>query len=418
MPYSFISILSVAPVDNATNVPVTTNITVVFDKAMDVDSLNSTTMFLRDASGNSVATTISYDNLTKTATINPDVDLAGSTEYRLTILGGEYGVKTIIGETMFETEYRTFTTEAVSTSPDTGDGGTTDPEPTPTEPTPTLLFEVVDTYPQNNSVHITPEYIKILFTSEVDINTATHDSVYLLPKGKPEELTQIHLLTEFAPSKSILDPTNNPITLEANNKVVSIQLNEGDIQNNTEYTVVVRESLSSIDGTALGESYAFHFYSTLTPFYGDATQVKNDLRQVLRNIPENVLYYYIHDVSVYVDDILSQRGVNIDLTQSIPNYIKQFVRFQVGYDLFLNAYISNADSSGSTRTLGDLTISKESGSSDVTKLLKEFKDRIKPWLDQLHGHTNRGYASPGQVVRGENGDPYPDFFARTEFREL
>jgi hypothetical protein len=54
----------------------------------------------------------------------------------------------------------------------------------------------------------------------------------------------------------------------------------------------------------------------------------------------------------------------------------------------------------------------------MTKLLRELKDRIKPWLDQLHGRTNRGYASPGVVVRGENIETYPDHLARIDFTDL
>jgi hypothetical protein len=127
------------------------------------------------------------------------------------------------------------------------------------------------------------------------------------------------------------------------------------------------------------------------------------------------------DVSQYAYNIVSQVDGFSEEDYSggkAPYYVHQYVRYQSAYDLLLNAYIQQSSGSGKSISLGDLSVDGSSDMADITALLGSFKNRIKTWEDQLHGHHNRGYAKPTTVVKGETGSPYPDFLTRAEFVEL
>jgi hypothetical protein len=74
--------LSVSPLNNATDVAVTTNLTATFNVSM--TNVNSATFTLRSPSG-AVAGTVTYNTATRTATFDPASDLANSTRYTATL---------------------------------------------------------------------------------------------------------------------------------------------------------------------------------------------------------------------------------------------------------------------------------------------------------------------------------------------
>jgi hypothetical protein len=79
------------PAVGATGVSRTAAITVTFDRAMDPATINSTTFFLKDSSGNVVAATVTYDASTNTATLTPVSPLSLAATYNVWLLGGSSG---------------------------------------------------------------------------------------------------------------------------------------------------------------------------------------------------------------------------------------------------------------------------------------------------------------------------------------
>jgi hypothetical protein len=69
----------------------TAAITVTFDRAMDPATINSTTFFLKDSSGNVVAATVTYDASTNAATLTPVSPLSMAATYNVWLLGGSSG---------------------------------------------------------------------------------------------------------------------------------------------------------------------------------------------------------------------------------------------------------------------------------------------------------------------------------------
>jgi hypothetical protein len=92
------TVTSVAPANGATNVVPAANVTVTFDEDMDAASITDSTFTLvRQGQTTPVAATVSYDSATKTATLNPDADLAQKASYTATVKGGAGGVTDVSG---------------------------------------------------------------------------------------------------------------------------------------------------------------------------------------------------------------------------------------------------------------------------------------------------------------------------------
>lgn len=75
------AVLTFAPTNFATSVPVDSVVTATFSEAMNAATLTNTTFTLTDATGAAVVGAVSYDVPTKTATFTPGANLATSTEY-------------------------------------------------------------------------------------------------------------------------------------------------------------------------------------------------------------------------------------------------------------------------------------------------------------------------------------------------
>ena len=80
-------ITSETPVSGATGITTNTEVTATFNEAVQASSISSSNYQLRDAAGNLVPVTVSYDSSTKTATLAPSSPLANSTTYTASISG-------------------------------------------------------------------------------------------------------------------------------------------------------------------------------------------------------------------------------------------------------------------------------------------------------------------------------------------
>jgi hypothetical protein len=278
-----------------------------------------------------------------------------------------------------------------------------------------LTFEIVETYPKANAAHILPSTIKVLFSSNLDMTTVTNQSVYLLKKSKPSSLSIIDLMTDYAPGGVVV--TIDPL-VQAN--LLSVTVDPALLQTNSEYTMIIRESVKDTSGNALGEAYFWSFNTTFVPLYGNVELIREDIKTLLTNIPDKTVYSYMQTVSqTALDIVISTQGLTqVQIDANVPRYLHEYVRAQTTYDLLVSAILEKSSSAGSVRTLGELSIDNSRSNFKAGEILAGFKDRIKPWLDELHGHHNRGYAKPTVTVRGENIEPYPTEFDRKTLKDI
>jgi Bacterial Ig-like domain len=300
-------------------------------------------------------------------------------------------------------------------------------------------FEVVETYPEQGSVNITPEKVVILFSSDVNMATVTSNTFYVVEKPHKEKLSVLDYVLEYGPAKQITAVIDEPTMPN----VISLT---AEFEPDKEYTVIVRGEVASADGVKLGFNQHTSFISKYTRLFGDEEQIRADMGAAGVTVSDRILYKHMNAISIYAYQVNSGT-TNFLATDyedgKAPYYMHQYVRFKVGYDLLLSAQMAtNASSNSSTDptvgsgaikniTLGDLTVGYDTSSGGTSSsstsgpsasllatLIPEFKTKIKVWEDMMHGHNNRGYAKPVTVTRGETGAAYPDFMTRTEFTEL
>ncbi len=106
-------VTSTVPASGATNVPVTTPVTIQFSEAMTASTITAGNLELR-AGATLLNSTINYDAANRRATITPAVALAPSTQHTVTVKGGATGVADAAGNRMAANHTFSFTTGTVS----------------------------------------------------------------------------------------------------------------------------------------------------------------------------------------------------------------------------------------------------------------------------------------------------------------
>jgi len=105
------SVTGVTPAAGATDVSTSVSPTATFSEAMDEETITTATFLLQDGGGTPVAGVVGYNAATRTATFNPDDDLASLSTYTATIVAGESGVKDLSATPMGADYVWSFTTE-------------------------------------------------------------------------------------------------------------------------------------------------------------------------------------------------------------------------------------------------------------------------------------------------------------------
>jgi peptidoglycan/xylan/chitin deacetylase (PgdA/CDA1 family) len=123
------TVSNVEPVNGATGVARTTNVSATFSKAMTGSSINGSTFTLAKViSGNATApvgAVVTYDPATMKATLDPSVDLDPSAKYAAVVKGGSSGVKDLTGTPLRNDKKWSFSTAAAPPPPDTTPPDTT-----------------------------------------------------------------------------------------------------------------------------------------------------------------------------------------------------------------------------------------------------------------------------------------------------
>jgi hypothetical protein len=113
------TVTSVSPTAGSTGVSVATIVTATFSEAIDVTTVTGSTFELRDAGNTLVATGVTYDVPSRTATLTPASSLASGTTYTARVLGGasDPRVKDVAGNALAANFAWSFTTAAPGACP-------------------------------------------------------------------------------------------------------------------------------------------------------------------------------------------------------------------------------------------------------------------------------------------------------------
>jgi len=113
------AVTATTPADGATGVSTGVSVKATFNEALDASTVTVGTFTLRDASGNAVAATVTYDTTSNTATLSPSSPLATSTTYTATLVGGtsDPRLKASTGAALAASVSWSFTTAAPTPPP-------------------------------------------------------------------------------------------------------------------------------------------------------------------------------------------------------------------------------------------------------------------------------------------------------------
>jgi methionine-rich copper-binding protein CopC len=109
------TVTATSPLNGATGILPNAPVTVTFSEAMNASSITATTIQLVDPSDNVVASSVTYNSSTNTATLTPTNSLSPGLTYSVQVLGGASGVQSaVLDVPMAATYLSTFTTAAVA----------------------------------------------------------------------------------------------------------------------------------------------------------------------------------------------------------------------------------------------------------------------------------------------------------------
>jgi methionine-rich copper-binding protein CopC len=209
---------SVSPSNGASSVATTTSVFINFSEALDLASVNASTIFLRDAGGTTVQATLSYNASTFVVTLQPLAALANSTTYTVTIKGGASGVKDLAGNAVrsdVTSSFATVSAPVVDTTPPsvTAIAPPANATGVPTNTSVTITFSETLSA---SSVNATTVLLRDASNNQVPVNivyNATNRTVTLTPTSSLANLTTYTVVAKGGAS-GIKDAAGNAMTAD------------------------------------------------------------------------------------------------------------------------------------------------------------------------------------------------------------
>jgi WD40 repeat protein len=130
------TVTSTSPTNQATNVSTVTRVTATFSELINPTTINTQTFELRNSANTLVASTVTSNDATRTATLRPSSQLATSTTYTATLRGGttDPRVKDLAGNALATNFTWTFTTASTSPPQSIWNGSATPTNPSVSDP--------------------------------------------------------------------------------------------------------------------------------------------------------------------------------------------------------------------------------------------------------------------------------------------
>lgn len=313
--------------------------------------------------------------------ITPPEDLEGLTEYRVKI----NGLETSYGETMIGTYELRFSTM---------EGAIEDIVENPEEYS---FFQVINTYPKEDAV-ITPEVIKIKFSSDIDLST---------------DLTKVMLLNENTISniEDALFIGNNLITIDdININGDMLEIISPNLENGKEYSIVVYGVSDLTGNTVIPFMYSFSvphnsYYSSI----GDILDNKA-VSVIAESLSQREIAKKIYDNSVMAEFISKEYNSNIDW-EDVPLYVQRYVQTKTQYDILFEKFIE-LSSNPTSKQLDKLSIEYGFSLNGILKVVDRLKLQYLKWEDYIKGKVKKGNAMPGVFIKGNKVDERPSFMDR------
>lgn len=304
------------------------------------------------------------------------------------------------------------------------------PEETETPETPPVVsvgaqqLTVLDHYPLKDEI-TSPSEIVIMFNDSLPSNLFGADQpeqnplFYVVQAPYKQQLTLIDTRGAYSPKNAL----RGSISLDSESPNVLVWTPKGGSSAflaGKGYTVVISKNLAGVNTLPIGFTYSFGFQETPEHFHGDIEQIKGMMGSFANELSTPFLQSLMKKYSQFACDIWAESSTydeSLHENGDAPYYIHQYVNTQVCIDALLSGGLSTSATGNESITLGQLQVSKGTGATNaatsVKSILGQLTSQLKMWEDLIHGHHNRGYASPGNVVKGENAATLPAYVTRT-----
>lgn len=408
---------SVTPSHNST-ITDTPTFTVVFKEYMDASSLNTTTIKLIAGNGAPVPLNYSYSGVNRTLTITPDTTLEAGL-YNLTILHGEDGIKTAMGE-FSKTAYSYYYSVEKERSEDAIEAEA----PIETMNTETLPEEdeedefqgtieglfLIDSYPSSGDVRNPGEPVILVFSEAIA-------SSELVGQVTVEKKPLHPLLAGRGGDGTItLTPESNP------SSTTHVLLLPEELEEGIEAELILSPELMD------SERIRIPFQQNWERLYADTKDVRLILGLFGQAFTDAELTRMIHRESVSAYQVMSTRDsfVPEEWENQFPYAAGQYVIYRTAYQSILGQILESGSGMRKSISLGDLSVSEsESTSRELKDLISMLKDEVDRWWRILNGiadHELDGIdiftRTTGSATRSGNTSSYPDFIERVPFQEL
>jgi hypothetical protein len=172
------------------------------------------------------------------------------------------------------------------------------------------------------------------------------------------------------------------------------------LKNNQQYTLGIN---------LLDKEYGFKFTSKYSPLYSTIKLIRNDLQDIIENVPDDTINFTIWQNSLLAQEIASSNtnSTTNALTDEVATTpAKYFVRYQTEIDLVYAIYLAiSGKASKSVNKLGNIQFELDYTLPDVKTMLDELKKKLAQYERALSGIGAKG---SGFLKAGNTSYPVND----------
>lgn len=302
-------------------------------------------------------------------------------------------------------------------------------------------FAVSEVWPADGQKHISPKYIKVVFTDVIDpqsVRTQAEvddqgkvksQTVYLL-KGSPENIQEQIMLKDYedeftisvdVPEITIKAKVNGSTLLIFPVKTTEEGAEQGEVlsslEDNSQYSIVINDIAGGTPYRSSIKQVVSTFWTKFSPLYIDTNEIVSTpyYGLVAQNRVDNTDFIYglIKGNSLLAEAIATEAGTTDALKwteKELSPCIAQFVRYKTLYDLVFDKYITIVSSS-EDKKLSDLTISYANKPAYLKSLLDDLDFKRAAAEDEIRkfGQDNVPMAV---CIKGSAVDAEYDFMNR------
>jgi len=389
-------ILESFPNNFATGVVLNVFLSFKFDEALDRSTITDSSVILVQTDTEEIVSGVpDYVVGTKTLTFQLYAYLEKNTKYSIILVGGDSGIKTLLGENWDDNSFVSYFTTGetvdktiplaqvgdaatdgpyftgedgiyaetfgrtgepvshiVTTAAEVGIDGTITPIPQGPDqyifpPDAPIVFEVASTSPINGETNVITSEIKVVFNLEPDPDSLVNRVL----------ITGEDLLGFPVDSETYINSVSEKTLTIAPSGVLADEYAPSSI-----YNVVLKSGITDISASGvLSSDYLFTFKTAISPYYSTVKLIRSNLGDLIRKVKDSEIEMLIYENSSYILSVATTAWED----DAVPQAARDYVECKTKLDLIHRVYFAGGPVT--SKTLDDFTVSYGRGFVDIVK---------------------------------------------------